>query len=45
LPLLEFFVRAASSHLRWSPVDAEREQHRERALSQWYPELQPGFRS
>ena len=39
LPLLEFFVRAASSHARWRPVGVERERHRQRALVHWYPEL------
>jgi hypothetical protein len=41
LPLLEFFVRAACSHSRWTPVDGERERHRVQAMSHWYPEL-PG---
>ncbi len=39
LPLLEFFVRAACSHVWWIPTGAEREQHRLRALDHWYPEL------
>jgi hypothetical protein len=39
LPLLEFFVRVASSYRRWLPDRAERAQHRQRALSSWYPEL------
>jgi hypothetical protein len=42
LPLLEFFVRAASSHARWRPVGAERERHRQQALAHWYPELPQG---
>ncbi|MDP1830446.1 MAG: M14 family zinc carboxypeptidase [Geothrix sp.] len=45
LPLLEFFVRAACSHARWAPAAEEREQHRVRAMSHWYPELQPGTAS
>jgi hypothetical protein len=43
LPLLEFFVRAASSHQRWVPSGRGREQHRAEALAHWYPELQPGL--
>lgn len=39
LPLLEFFVRAACSYTRWLPAAADREQHREEALSRWYPEI------
>jgi hypothetical protein len=39
LPLLEFFVRAACSHLRWLPSDGEREQHRVDAMAHWYPDL------
>jgi len=39
LPLLEFIVRAACSHLAWLPSPAEREEHRQRALARWYPEL------
>lgn len=41
LPLLEFFVRAASSYRSWLPQRAERAQHRLRALASWYPELGP----
>lgn len=41
LPLLEFFVRAASSFERWMPHASERESHRLKGLSQWYPERQP----
>ena len=41
LALLEFIVRAACSHPRWVPYAAERQAHRERALSHWYAELQP----
>jgi hypothetical protein len=41
LPLLEFFVRAASSSGSWLPLHGDREQHRRRALAKWYPEL-PG---
>ena len=45
LPLLEFFVRAACSYSRWTPVDAERELHRVRAMAHWYPELPGDTRS
>ena len=37
LALLDFFTRAASSHRRWLPVAAEREQHHAQALQRWYP--------
>lgn len=37
LPLLDFFARAACSYARWMPTFDEREQHRLRALAQWYP--------
>ncbi len=39
LPLLEFLVRAASSHARWLPMGPERDGQRRLALTQWYPEL------
>jgi hypothetical protein len=38
VPLLEFFARAACSHLRWVPMGSVREQHRARAMAHWYPE-------
>jgi hypothetical protein len=36
MALLDFVVRAASSHARWLPTDARREQHRAQALKRWY---------
>jgi hypothetical protein len=39
LPLLEFFVRAASSHTRWSPGDSERDHHHALAMAHWYSEM------
>ncbi len=38
LPLLEFFVRAASSYRRWLPAGEDRARHRQRAIARWYPE-------
>jgi hypothetical protein len=40
LPLLEFMVRAAVSHQRWLPFGQDREDHRQRAMAHWYPDLQ-----
>jgi hypothetical protein len=39
LPLLEFLVRAACSHPRWTPTGEAREAPRRRAMAHWYPEL------
>lgn len=36
LALLDFFTRAASSHARWLPTAAAREQHRTDAMARWY---------
>jgi len=33
---LDFITRAAGSHERWLPADAQRAQHRERAMARWY---------
>ena len=40
LALLEFMVRAAVSFRRWVPLERDREDHRERAMTHWYPDLQ-----
>jgi hypothetical protein len=34
----DFLTRAASSHSRWVPAGAAREQHRQRAMQRWYGE-------
>lgn len=36
LPLLDFVLRAASSHARWLPLPEAREGHRRQALAHWY---------
>jgi len=36
IALLDFAARAAASHGRWLPPQAEREAHHARALAQWY---------
>ena len=36
LPLLDFLLRAALSHARWLPGEAERDGHRRQALARWY---------
>ena len=36
IALLDFFTRAASSHIRWLPVATAREQHRLDAMRRWY---------
>ncbi len=36
LALLDFFTRAASSHARWLPTAAAREQHQADAMARWY---------
>lgn len=36
LPLLDFLVRAASSHAQWLPAPGEREGRRRAALARWY---------
>lgn len=36
LAWLDFLTRAASSHLRWQPLDRFRDDHRERAMALWY---------
>ena len=33
---LDFITRAACSHLRWTPTDAQRQRHRELAMARWY---------
>ena len=38
LPLLEFFVRAASSHARWLPRGTARTAQGAKGLARWYPE-------
>lgn len=38
LSWLEFLTRASSSYLRWLPMGAEREFHRQAAMKQWYSE-------
>jgi hypothetical protein len=33
---LDFITRAACSHLRWAPTDAQRQRHRDLAMARWY---------
>jgi hypothetical protein len=39
---LDFVVRAARSHRHWVPVGAERDRHRQKALSHWYGDERMG---
>jgi hypothetical protein len=36
LALIDFLMRAAHSHGRWTPASSQRESVRERALDRWY---------
>lgn len=37
--MLDFFMRAATSHARWCPEGSARDAHHQRGLARWYPRL------